>query len=44
MHIGEVIPFDKEKSLEEMTLIYGEKIASLAGLRLNIKKEEESIE
>ncbi len=36
IHIGEIIEFDKEKSLEEMTFIYGQKIAELANLKLEL--------
>ena len=36
VHIGEVIPFDKNLSLEELTLKYGQSIAKLADLELKL--------
>ncbi len=37
IHIGEIIEFNSALSSEEMTLIYGQKVAELAGLELKIK-------
>ena len=36
VHIGEVIPFDKNLSLEELTLKYGQSISKLADLELKL--------
>ncbi len=37
IHIGKIIEFQSDLSAEEMTLIYGQKVAELAGLELQLK-------
>jgi 1-acyl-sn-glycerol-3-phosphate acyltransferase len=39
-HFGDIIPFDASKSLREMTIIYGEAIAKLADMKLNLEKSD----
>jgi 1-acyl-sn-glycerol-3-phosphate acyltransferase len=38
VHVGKPIVFDKTKSLEEMTLQYGQEVARLAGLRFELNQ------
>lgn len=38
--IGKIIPFDASKSIEEMTLVYGQAVADLAELKLVYKSPE----